>query len=109
VDLQGAGKGLNRGQQALLQRGDNKHGGGLLGLRGGLQAGLAGAAVLLQKARQLQLGGGVGQAVDLDADDVALRELLADGAQVRLEATHHDGIAQLGIDGHAAHKALGVQ
>ena len=55
MDVEGARKGFDRGQQPLLQRQDDEHGGGLLGLFGGRQAFFAGPGRSVRLADVVQI------------------------------------------------------
>ena len=110
VDDQRPIKGLDRRQQPLLQRGQHEHRRALAAAAGRGHALEPELAQALEQARELELGGVVGQAVDDDGLDHPLGELAGHQlADVSLEpADHHVG-ELLGLDGHPPAKALRIE
>ncbi len=109
MHLERAGERFYGRKQPLLQGAEDEAGGVPGRLRGLLEAGLAQGSVLVEHTRQLELRGVVGKVRDLLLDDRALREFLADLAQVVLEPADEDGVVLLGRDRNAAAEALGVE
>jgi hypothetical protein len=110
VDPEGAREGLDGGEQPLLEGDGHQRRSRLGRARGAGEEGLAHGAVLVEQAREFELGRRVGQAVDVDLDDLADGELARRLAQVALEAAHHHGVELLGrLDLFAANEALRVE
>ena len=89
MDIQSTGKGFDGGKQPLLERDQHQHRRCPLGLGGVLQSFLPGLPVLLEQVREDQFWGVLGQPLDVNADDLPLRELLADLPEVVLEPPDH--------------------
>ena len=96
MDAQRAGERLDRGEQSLLQPGDQQAGGGLLAFASRRSSRcFAQLAVLVEQRGQAQLGGVGRQAVDVDLHDAALGEAALNLAEVLLEPADHDVVEHL--------------
>ena len=109
VDIEGAGEGLDRGEQALLQVGENHHRFVALAFASDGEAFEAEFAVFIEEAAEQQLGSVVGKAVDIDLFDTAFGEAAGDRADVFLEAADHDGVEVFLDHFDAAGEALRVE
>lgn len=88
-------EGLDRGEQALLQADHEEARGALRPAGGRGEALLAHRAVLVEQARQHELRGIGGEAVDHDGCHVPPGEPALHGADVLLEAAHHHLVQRL--------------
>ena len=110
MDAERAGERLDRGEQPLLEPGDEQGRGGLLAFRLALEPLLPQLPVLVEEDRQPQLGGVGRQAVEVDLPDDPLGKPAGDGPEVFLEPADHDGFEDLlGPDGDAPAEALRVE
>ena len=95
VDGQAARECLDRREQPLLKAHDEQAG-GRLGLAGGIRVPfLAGGAVIVEQARQLQLRRVRWQPVDDDRFDAPLRKATLRRTDVLLQTPHHHVIERL--------------
>ena len=95
VDGQRPGERLDRAEQPLLQRDGDQRRRGLARLRLVAQALGPQLRVLVEQARERQLGRVLRQAVDVDLHDLAVREALRDLPQVLLQPPDHHLVEQL--------------
>ena len=110
MDRQTARERLDRRQQPLLEA-DDEQAGCRLGLAGGVGVALlAGGAVFVEQARQLQLGRVRRQPVDDDAFDAPLRKAALRRADVLLQAPDHHVLKCLAPPHlHAAGEPVGIE
>ena len=109
MDLEGAGERLVGGEEPLLERGDDQHRRSAPGAGGVLEAGFARLPVALKEVGEDELWGVLGKVPDVDADDLALGELLTDLPEVVLQPADHHGVPRRVVDGDAAAELLRVQ
>jgi len=95
VDLEGAGEGLDGGEEPLLEVRRDELRRGLGGLSRSGEALGSQRGVAVEKLCEAQLGGVGREAVDIHLDDLAPREVARDLAEVALEAPDHDGVEKL--------------
>ena len=110
VDAERAGERFHRGQQTLLQPGNQQGRASLLALGLVFQAFFSQFPVLVEQDRETQLGCVGRQAAQVDLADDPLGEPSGDGPKVFLEPADHHGVEDfLGPDGDAPAEALRVE
>ena len=109
MDLQRAGEGGDRGEEALLQADEAE---ACLRTPGGGQGGdpcLAQGAIVGEHRGEREFGGGFGQMVEDDRFDQAFGEAFAECAQVAFEAADHDRFEVCGPHRDPAREALRIE
>jgi hypothetical protein len=87
---EGTGEGLDRRQKPLLEADPNNFRAGAPARSFGVEASAAQLPVLRQLGGEHQLRSRLGQAIDDDRFDAALRKALSKEAQILLQTSHHD-------------------